>query len=321
MSAVLAPLPWQYALWQQLSEQVRGEHLHHASLLAGPAGVGKQRFARALAALLLCHHARDGLNCGECQACNLLAAGSHGDFMAIHPEGDSRAIKIEQIRALVSFMGKTASLGQRKVVLIFPAEAMNLSAANALLKSLEEPGRDTFLILVSSMPGQLPATMRSRCQLLRFPAPAHDDAKAWLDTVTGEPARSEQLLQLTAGAPIAAAALFADDEKLQSLQQVHRVLAELAAGKYSAVQAAQALSKQTPGDLLLQVEQILHQQLRCADRAVLGSSRAKAGFALLDKTCKWRAALAAGSNPNVDLLKQQILLDFSRVFPLQSSPG
>lgn len=318
MSAIVAPLPWQQAVWQQLGEQIEEDHLHHASLLAGPSGVGKRRFGQALAARLLCADPQSGLNCGTCHACDLVAAGTHTDLLQICPEGDSRVIKIEQIRALVSAMSKTASLGERKVILIMPAEAMNLSAANALLKSLEEPGDNTFLILISDMPGQLPATLRSRCQLLRFPVPVERDASAWLDTVTGEQSRSEELLQLSNGAPIAAADLFSDSEKLQSLQLIHQTLEKLAAREYSAVEAAQSLAKASMLDVLTQVEQVLQQRLKRYSASVLTKPGVRASFELLDKIVKWRAALAAGTNPNTDLLKQQVLLDFDKALPLQS---
>ena len=142
------PLPWQQEAWQRAGEQLVGGSLPHALLLAGPAGVGKAEFALALARLLLCASPVDGGNCGQCHACELSASGSHGDLRWLQPEEKSRVIKIDQVRAAVEFAGKTASFGERKVIVFEPADALNVAAANALLKSLEEPTACTHLILV-----------------------------------------------------------------------------------------------------------------------------------------------------------------------------
>ena len=147
--------PWQAALWQQLAS--RKQHAH-AYLLHGPAGIGKRALAERLRALLLCH-APVGLEaCGQCKGCHLLAAGTHPDDFVLEPEEVDKAIRVDQVRELVSFVVQTAQLGGRKVVLLEPVEAMNLNAANALLKSLEEPSGNTVLLLVSHQPLLLAVT-------------------------------------------------------------------------------------------------------------------------------------------------------------------
>ena len=130
----LAPLPWQQSGWQRLQPAVESGRLPHALLLVGPEGIGKQQFAQALAALLLCHAPDGGTPCGQCRSCTLLAAGSHADLLNVGLEEDSRVIKIDQVRGLIDFAAKTPALGASKLVVMGPAEAMNINAANALLK-------------------------------------------------------------------------------------------------------------------------------------------------------------------------------------------
>ena len=125
--------PWQAALWQQLAS--RKQHAH-AYLLHGPVGIGKRALAERLRALLLCQAPVGLAPCGQCKGCHLLAAGTHPDSFVLEPEEVDKAIRVDQVRELVSFVVQTAQLGGRKVVLLEPVEAMNLNAANALLKSL-----------------------------------------------------------------------------------------------------------------------------------------------------------------------------------------
>lgn len=141
--------PWQQALWSQLGG--RAQHAH-AYLLYGPAGIGKRALAEHWAAQLLCQRPAAAGACGECKACQLLAAGTHPDYFVLEPEEAEKPIRVDQVRDLVGFVVQTAQLGGRKVVLLEPAEAMNVNAANALLKSLEEPSGDTVLLLISHQP-------------------------------------------------------------------------------------------------------------------------------------------------------------------------
>lgn len=195
--------PWQAGLWQQLA---RRERHAHAYLLHGPAGIGKRDLAERLGALLLCGAVRDDAACGACKSCLLLRAGSHPDFFELQPEETDKPIRVDQVRELVDFVVQTAQLGGRKLVLLEPAEAMNLNAANALLKSLEEPSGETVLLLVSHQPSRLLPTIRSRCQQLACPQPAPAQAAAWLgERLPGvDEAARRRLLALAAGSPLRA---------------------------------------------------------------------------------------------------------------------
>ena len=147
-----------------LQRALTGSRLAHAYLFAGPEGVGKRLMALAVARVLFCSA---GTGCGECAACRKLAHRNHPDLHVLEPDGNS--IKIEQIRALQRDLSLRPLEGSRKVCLIEAAELMTTAAANALLKTLEEPRGDILLILLSSQPQRLLETIRSRCQLLQFP--------------------------------------------------------------------------------------------------------------------------------------------------------
>jgi DNA polymerase-3 subunit delta' len=221
--------PWLEPAWQQLLRSRQQGRLPHAVLLTGPDGVAKHWLAERFATLLLCHQpSQDGEACGECPSCNWLAAGSHPDLTELGPEESGKAIKIDQVRALAVELGMTSHGGRYKVAVIDPADAMNINAANSLLKTLEEPTPGTLLILVTASPGRLPATVRSRCQQLRLHAPAERTALDWLEARGVDPETGRRCLQVAGGAPLAAAQL-ADsgmlavrDQRLKELAAVFR---------------------------------------------------------------------------------------------------
>jgi DNA polymerase-3 subunit delta' len=162
-------LQWNSAIRVQLLGQGLGR-LPHATLLVGPAGVGKSAFAEQLAALLLCESIAPELTaCGQCEACRWLYAGNHPDLRRVAPDGDDDAegdavekptekakkrsasiIRIDQIRELEAFVFVGSHRDGNRVVLVTEADAMNPAAANALLKILEEPPSSVYFILVSS---------------------------------------------------------------------------------------------------------------------------------------------------------------------------
>ncbi len=200
-------LPWQQGLWQQLTGPgVRA----HAWLLHGPAGIGKLQLAQHLAAHQLCSAPTAAGACGQCKGCLLRQAGTHPDFIQVQPDEEGRQIRIDQIRELVEFVVRTPQMGGRKLVLIEPLEALNPNAANALLKSLEEPSGDTLLLLVSHQPSLLLPTLRSRCLQLACPRPDAASARQWLAARLAAlaPDELDELLYLAAGSPLRACALY-----------------------------------------------------------------------------------------------------------------
>ena len=137
-------------------------------------------------------------------ACHLVQAGSHPDIKMVEPDEPGKQLKVEQIRALGSDSVLTAQESGFRVFVIDPADAMNTAAANALLKTLEEPVPSTLLILVSSHPHRLPATIISRCQRVQFQPPSPDEGMAWLGARGVDPAHAARLLALFGGAPFSA---------------------------------------------------------------------------------------------------------------------
>lgn len=199
-----AALPWHSEQWGRLHAARTGGRLPHALLLRGTQGLGKSLFARRLAASLLCGSPLDDDSpCGRCKACHLVEAGNHPDFHHLAPEEPGRAIKIDAVRQLVSKSVLSAQPESYRVFIIEPADAMNRSAANALLKTLEEPVARTVMVLVSSNPDRLPGTVRSRCQQVGFRIPPAEDALNWLASRV-ETASPDALLQIAGGAPLRA---------------------------------------------------------------------------------------------------------------------
>jgi DNA polymerase-3 subunit delta' len=217
--------PWNTALFRQLSSDP--ERLPHAILLHGPAGVGKLAFANEMARWALCSQPHADGACGVCDACNWFDQGNHPDFRRVEPkepeveeEGATTArkaakkgsliIKVEAIREVTEFFTLTSHRGGWRVALIQPAESMNAAAANALLKTLEEPPARVLLLLVSHQPGRLLATVLSRCRKIAMPLPQSEVALDWLrQTGVAEP---EALLAEAGGAPLAALA-YAEPER------------------------------------------------------------------------------------------------------------
>ncbi len=230
-------LPWQVDLWRQLAG--RAQHAH-AYLLHGPAGIGKRLLAEQLMALLLCQRPVEARACGECKACQLLAAQTHPDHYVVEPEEVDKAIRVDQVRDLVGFVTQTAQLGGRKVILLEPAEAMNLNAANALLKSLEEPSGDTVLLLISHQPSRLLPTIKSRCVQQACPFPGRQQSLDWLAARLPElgPELREQLLTLAAGSPLAALKLH-EQKVLELRAQVVDGVKKLLKQQQSASQLAE----------------------------------------------------------------------------------
>ncbi|MEM5437041.1 DNA polymerase III subunit delta' [Paraburkholderia diazotrophica] len=235
--------PWQTDDWTRL-QQLRA-HWPHALLLHGRAGIGKLRFAQHLAQGLLCESALpNGEPCGKCAACNWFSQGNHPDYRIVLPEalaaeagfvnaaadekaekadkadGDdggkktrapSKEIKIEQVRALLDFCGVGSHRGGMRVVVLYPAEALNVAAANALLKTLEEPPAGVVFLMVSARIDRLLPTIISRCRQWPMTTPSPEAATAWLAAQGIDDAPG--LLAEVGGAPLTALALASDENR------------------------------------------------------------------------------------------------------------
>ncbi len=222
-------LPWLAAPLAEALARQRG----HATLVHGAPGVGALEFALALAQALLCEtpptHGAPALAgpCGHCGSCRLVQSGLHPDLFVLLPEAQrrqtgwllsddkpegedlkrkpSRQVRIDEVRALIDWSHKTSARGRGKVVVLHPADALNVQSASALLKTLEEPPAGTRLVLTTADPAHLLPTVCSRCQRLLLPAPPADAAAAWL---AGQGlAQPQVLLAACNGRPLDALAL------------------------------------------------------------------------------------------------------------------
>jgi DNA polymerase-3 subunit delta' len=245
--------PWHIQALSALLARKGG--LPHALLLCGREGIGKRAFTEALAGALLCERpGTGGTACGKCASCGWMGQGSHPDFRRLEPEIFSESqdpeegaekkkpsleIKIDQVRDIAGFIAMTSHHGGAKVVMIHPAETLNVNAANALLKNLEEPPPGTYFLLVAHRWHQLLPTIRSRCERVMLPAPDLKTASGWL------------ALQRVPNADLALAQ--AGDAPLLALQfdeaywqQRQTLLKAIGASGFDALRAAEDLRDSAP---------------------------------------------------------------------------
>lgn len=249
--------PWQERLHEQLAAALDAGRLGHALLFCGPAGIGKRAVAERLARRALCMgRAAGGEPCGRCRGCQLLEAGTHPDFHAVsfvHNKEGTRLrteIVIEQIRTLSEQMVLTTQYGGAQVAIVDPADAINTAAANALLKTLEEPVSGRYLWLVTANPARLPATIRSRCQRIEFRLPPRAEALQWLSAQGHAPAAASEALDAARGHPgLADAWLRGDGIALR--RTVASDLEKLERGTAAALETAQAWVADEHADLRL----------------------------------------------------------------------
>lgn len=229
MSEALAP--WQQRVYDQAAAALDAGRLPHGLLFAGPARLGKRAVAEKLAMRALCTARAAGEEaCGQCRSCRLYQSRSQMEHLETRPDGslahpdghpahpDARfigyawrdkpspgkmrtEIVIEQIRSMSEKLSLTPQFGEHQVALIEPADAINHAACNALLKTLEEPHPGRFLWLVTAQPSRLPATIRSRVQVLEFRLPPESEARAWLVEQGHPPRQADEALAIARGHP------------------------------------------------------------------------------------------------------------------------
>jgi DNA polymerase III subunit delta' len=211
--------PWLCPALEHLQAARRAQRLGHAWLIAGPAGIGKLNLALVAARQLLDANASPPGTLSVAEAVGALGtlhepADHHADLHWIRPEEEKATISVEQIRDLTDALHMTAHGGRAKVVIIEPADAMTPAAANALLKTLEEPAGDAYLLLLSKQPDRLPPTIRSRCQRLDVPRPSQAELAPWIGA--RDATAFADLWQMTGGSPLRIAAMINDASSIKT---------------------------------------------------------------------------------------------------------
>lgn len=238
-----AEVPWLQPLQEALQRALADGRLSHALLLQVAPGLGGDWLANWLAARLFCTAIPASHPCGSCLACRRVVSGEQPDLLRLQPIEESKEIRIEQVRELTAELALTAHGGGRKVAIITPADRLNRNAANALLKTLEEPPGDALLILVTGEASRLPATVQSRCMRLSIAPPPLEQLVAWLCHRGGSDTAWEAVLAALGARPFAA--LQADGAALGAVREdTLRALERAVAGTLDPVDTAESWGKQ-----------------------------------------------------------------------------
>jgi len=283
-----ARLPWLASLQGSLEAALRSDRLGHAVLLQVAPALGGEWLATWLAARIFCSAASTARPCGVCLACRRVLGGEQYDLQWLQPIEDSREIRIDQVREMVDELALTSHGGGRKIVILSPAERLNRAAANALLKTLEEPTRGSLLLLVTGEPSRLPSTILSRCTRLRAAQPTEAVMREWLQQHAGKSADWAAVLQVLGAKPLEAMSV--DAAALTQLQrETVRALEQAAAGSLDPVGTAETWGKEDYAVRIACIEAWLLGRIRqwalreparrgSADKAV------QSLFAILDET-------------------------------------
>lgn len=320
--------PWQTTQWQQLDHAKQSNRLSHALLFVGREGLGKTIFAESLVRALLCLTNENAplAYCNQCQSCALVNARSHPNVKWVQPENFH--IKIDQIREVREFAHHSSLKGHQRFIIIEQARYMNANAANALLKTLEEPPPDVFIILITHQPGRLPATVLSRCQRILFQPPSTSDAIQWMKQSIVEEKKAAVyaylplILTLAEGAPLKALKLIEHDI-LNFRETIFGLLYDLAlharnpivhAGKIKEEQLDifLDLTMQWVRDLLrlqLQIDDMIHHDYQKQFMELKTQLPIKAVLKFFHYLLHVRRLLSTGSNLNKQMLLESIFIN------------
>lgn len=248
--------PWLQEPWTSLVRRGRDGRLPTGLLVHGATGVGKALLTGALVQALLCQRASGtGAACGECNACRSFVGGVHPEVMALEPEEAGKEILIAAAREAIDFLSLSGS-GALRSVIIRPGDALNANAANALLKTLEEPPPGAMLILEAAQPARLPATIRSRCQMVEIATPGHADATAWLRGFADDAAAVDEAYAASLGRPLAAREILTDPERMARWEQDREALTLLLRGPGVTAMAG-SMQRSLPESLIPRIQALL----------------------------------------------------------------
>ncbi len=315
--------PWQEAVWQKLMNYTGTDRMPHALMMSGLDGIGKLNLAVCFSNHLLCSGRKTSeLRCGRCSACHLVDAGTHPDLIRVEPPEPGKAIGIDRIRELAEPLSLTTRTNQYRIVIVRPADRLNSAAANALLKTLEEPGQGILIILLTARGWNLPPTIKSRCQRLDIPVPDHRLALDWLKQKFSS-SDAESLLSMATGAPLKALDLGLAGS-LERRNAAFKSWCEIAAHRSDPVGIAENLSSLPVRDVLVwitgwttdmirlamapSVESLVNPDLRPALQTEGQKLNLKQLFQFYERLIQ--SATLIDSPVNIQLLLESILIDW-----------
>jgi DNA polymerase III subunit delta' len=234
--------PWLRSPLTSLVALVQSRQPPPALLVTGPEGIGKGVLVRTFLQRIACTEVVDTpFPCGSCNGCRSFLSDSHPEILRVAPEEPGKEILIERIRGVSDFLSLSHN-GPARLVSIAPAESMTMNAANALLKTLEEPPGGSMILLVAARPARLTPTIRSRCRLLRIPPPASALVRQWLSPAAREGLAVDEALVASLDRPMAAHALLDDPGAIEGWRQDREALETLLEGRspFSVVERFQA---------------------------------------------------------------------------------
>jgi DNA polymerase-3 subunit delta' len=254
--------PWLEPALEQFEAALRAGNLGHAWLISGPAGVGKLNLALVLARRLLGDDRAPALleadAALEAFAARHAPTDHHPDLHWLHPEEDKETISVDQVRDVIETLTLTAHRGGAKIAVVETAEALTTAAANALLKTLEEPTAGGYLLLLSHQPGRLPATVRSRCQHMSLRPPPAAVVAEWLDAAPSVVAEARRRV---GAAPLRLAAAIRAEETL-IFNKLETDLAEVSQDRLDPQSVAQSWAKGDTELALGWLRRRLHEELK-----------------------------------------------------------
>lgn len=278
-----AELPWLRPAQDAFNAALAADRLGHALLVQASPGQGGDWLALWIAARMFCRQPRGEAPCGACLDCRRVVAGEQPDLLTLRPIEDSKEIRIDQVRDLAAELALTAHGGGRKVTIITPAERLNRNAANALLKTLEEPPGAALMLLVTGEAWRLPVTVQSRCTRLRCLAPTDDELVAWLQAQRPGSSAVDWRAALAVLGPQPLTALGIDAAAVAGLQRdTERALDDALRGGLDVVETAERWGKDDYALRVACIERWIGERLREWGRGKRASG-AQALFEALDQ--------------------------------------
>ncbi|MBD1575466.1 MULTISPECIES: DNA polymerase III subunit delta' C-terminal domain-containing protein [Vibrio] len=254
----MSEYPWLVSTWQHWQDLLQQGALPNAILCQAKSGTGIEDIVEKLAMAVVCKNSEQQA-CGFCHSCELSKGENHPDIHWIRPEKEGKNIIVDQIREANRLALESSQLGGKRIIIISPAEAMNESAANALLKTLETPPEQCHFVLLTTDKSRLLATITSRCQTWLVGALNKEALLSWLST---QPTLDNQIppdwqhIKMYADSPLLAVE-FIKQKKTQEFEQLQRLLLKVVQTKQVNITEAQTLFKLEPLDKIRWLTYIL----------------------------------------------------------------